>query len=81
VIAPRLNEDVARKILVKDFVPARHLLALLIQDRQNAFIEVRLQSRLIAEVLLLNERMDPGILLPVFVSDLVATNVQVLIRE
>ena len=81
VIAPGLDEDVARKILVKDFVPAGHLLAVLFQDRQNAFIEVRLQSRFIAEVLLLDERLDPGILLPVFVSDFVAANVQILIRE
>ena len=58
MITPGLDQDVARQILVEDLVPSRHLLAVLAQDRQNASIEVRLQSRLVPKVLLLDECLD-----------------------
>jgi hypothetical protein len=81
MITPRLDEDVTGKVLMKNFVPASHLRAMFFQDRQNSSVEMRLQSWFIAKVLLLNERLDPGALFPVLVSDFIPADVQILVRK
>src|SRR5262249_53241502 len=79
--APRMDHDVSRQLGLQDLIPADHLLLMLLQNLQQARVEVRLQSMIVLDALLLHESLNRGIAIPLLAFVLVAADVQVLVRE
>ncbi len=66
---------------MEHLVPADHLLAVLLHDRQQPPVEVRLQRVRVGEVVLLHERRDAFVRHPLLAFVLVAADVEVGVRE
>src|SRR5579864_6941844 len=79
--APGLDHDVLGYTRMQHFVPPNHLLAVLLNQRTNALIEVTLEVGISLHAVLRHVGTDARIRVPLLAVDLVAADVEVLVRE
>src|SRR5579872_85948 len=80
--APRLDQNIFRKIGIHDLVPTLHVLAVLLDDLLKALIEVRLQLVVVLEIVLFLEVGDVYALVPLGpLGHFIAADVEVLIGK
>src|SRR5215217_3651544 len=76
-----MDYDIFRQLRLQDLVPADHLLAMLLQNLQQACVEVSLQRVIVLDPLLLHVSLDRRIAVPLLTFVLVAADVQVVVRK
>ena len=76
-----MNDDVFRQSWLENLVPTNHLLSVLLQNLQQARVEVSLQLVIVLDSFLLHEGLNRGIAIPLFTFVLVASDVQILVGE
>ena len=79
--APGLDDDVFGEAGVEDFIPADHVLLILLHDGEEALVEVDLERVGVLEVVGAHEGDDAGVGLPLLAVALVASYVEVGIGE
>src|SRR5436190_5984493 len=63
------------------FLPANHLLAMLLQNLQHALIKISLQSVIVLDAFLFHEGLDLQISIPLLAFVFIAPNMHVSVRE
>src|SRR5688500_7562029 len=79
--APRVNHDVFRQLRLQNFVPTDHLLAILLQDLEQARVEVSLERVVVLDPFSFHERLDRRIAVPLLAFVLVTADVHVFVGE
>ena len=78
---PGLDQNAFRQVGMIDLVPADHLPVVLLKDRLQFTVEVRLQRVAVRQPVVAHEILDCGIRFPLAVVDLVTADMQIRIGE
>src|SRR5688572_13355293 len=79
--APRVNHDVFRQFRLQNFVLTDHLLAILLQDLEQARVEVSLERVVVLDPFSFHKRLDRRVAVPLLAFVLVTADVHVLVGE
>ena len=78
---PGMDQNAFRQIGMVDLIPANHLPVVLLKDRLQLAVEIRLQRMAVRQFVVAHESLDRSVRFPLAVVNLIAANMQIRIRE
>ena len=78
---PGLDQNAFRQVGMIDLIPADHLPVMLLKDRFQPAVEIRLQRVAVRQPVVAHEVLDRGVRFPLAVVDLIAADMQIRIGE